>query len=203
MKRTIFAVILLALFVPALLAQDQSATTTNAQTPVKPTVNQREKLQQQRIGQGVENGSLTAGEAARLERRETRINNEVKTMRQQNGGKLTPAERARVNRQQNQVSRQIYRDKHNAAVQAPANGPINDRKRMQQERIGQGIKSGSLTPGEAAKLEGKEARLNREERTMRVNDGGKLTPAERQRINRQQNRISGKIYHEKHDAAHQ
>jgi hypothetical protein len=201
MKRTIFAVILLALFAPALLAQDQSATTT--QTRVKPTINEREKLQQERIGQGVENGSLTAGEAARLERRETRINNEVKTMQQENGGKLTPAERARVNRQQNQLSRQIYREKHNAAVQAPANGPINDRKRMQQERIGQGIKSGSLTPGEAAKLEGKEARLNREERAMRANNGGNLTPAERQRINRQQNRISGQIYNEKHDRAHQ
>ena len=48
----------------------------------------------------------------RLERKEARIENEIKRDRAANGGHLTPAERAKINRQQNRVSRQIYREKH-------------------------------------------------------------------------------------------
>ena len=76
------------------------------------TVNQRQENQQKRIGEGVENGSLSATEAARLERQEARLHKEVKTERQANGGTLTPAEKAQVTRQQNRESRRIYRQKH-------------------------------------------------------------------------------------------
>jgi hypothetical protein len=77
----------------------------------------REERQQKRIGQGVANGSLTAGEAAHLERQESRLNREVRNDRKANGGQLTPAERAQINRQQNRLSKEIYTDKHNAANQ--------------------------------------------------------------------------------------
>lgn len=77
-------------------------------------VDRREERQQDRIGQGVQSGQLTPGETAHLERKEARINREIKRDRAANGGTLTPAERRRINRQQNRVSRQIYRDKHNA-----------------------------------------------------------------------------------------
>jgi len=92
---------------------------TNAAPGVKaPTeVGRREERQQDRIGRGVDNGQLTAGEASRLEGRESRINNEIKTDRAANGGSLTSAERAQVNRQQNRVSNHIYRDKHNGRRQ--------------------------------------------------------------------------------------
>ena len=80
-------------------------------------VDQREERQQDRIGQGVQSGQLTPGETANLERKEARINREIKRDRAANGGTLTPAERRRINRQQNRVSRQIYRDKHNAQHQ--------------------------------------------------------------------------------------
>jgi hypothetical protein len=56
-------------------------------------INERQRNQQKRIGEGVENGTLSAGEAARLEKQEVRIHNEVKTERQANGGSLTPRER--------------------------------------------------------------------------------------------------------------
>src|SRR6185295_10941644 len=39
---------------------------------------------------------------------------------------------------------------------------IKERKENQQDRIAQGVKSGQLTAGETARLEAKEARLNRE-----------------------------------------
>ena len=75
----------------------------------------RQERQQQRIGQGVESGRLTAGETARLERREARLNREIRHDRKDGGG-LSPHERAKIDRQQDRLSRQIYRDKHNGRV---------------------------------------------------------------------------------------
>ena len=77
-------------------------------------IRNREVRQQERIAQGVGSGSLTAREAARVERREAGLNREVSGMRQANGGKLTAVDRRLVNRQQNRLSRDIYRQKHDA-----------------------------------------------------------------------------------------
>jgi len=73
------------------------------------------------------------------------------------------------------------------------------RQERQQQRIAQGVKSGSLTPRETAHLEGREANLNQEIRADRAGNGGTLTPGERQQINQQQNRLSGAIYRDKHN----
>ena len=75
-------------------------------------INERQRNQQKRIGEGVENGTLSPGETARLEKQEAAIHHEVKTERQANGGTLTPQERRQVNRQQNRESRRIYKAKH-------------------------------------------------------------------------------------------
>jgi hypothetical protein len=75
---------------------------------------------------------------------------------------------------------------------------IRGRELNQQGRIGQGIRSGQLTPGEARLAERREARLHREIRRDRV-DGGGLSNAERSRITRQQNRMSNQIYRLKHN----
>jgi hypothetical protein len=76
------------------------------------TINQRRENQQDRIAQGIASGRLTAGQAARLEGGEARLNHEIRRDRQINGGYLTPGQRALINRQQNRLSNQIYRDKH-------------------------------------------------------------------------------------------
>ncbi len=80
-------------------------------------VARRQERQQQRIANGVANGSMTAHETAKVERQEAGLNKEVRTDRQANGGTLTPQERQQVNQQQNGLSREIYTDKHNAAHQ--------------------------------------------------------------------------------------
>jgi hypothetical protein len=77
----------------------------------------RKENQQDRIAQGVKSGQLTAGETARLERKEAGLNKEIRGMRQEDGGKLSHADRALINHQQNQLSRQIYRQKHDAQTQ--------------------------------------------------------------------------------------
>lgn len=196
MKRTYLSIsAILAISVAAAVAQ-----TTPSGTPVTgQTIEQRKDNQQERIGNGMENGSLTAGESTRLENQEKGLNKEERNMRSADDGKLTVADKARLNRQQNRLSNEIYRDKHNAANQPRVNNEVNARDRLQQERIGQGVKSGSLTSGEAANLEHKEARLNRTERYDRAGNGGTLTPGERARINQRQNNLSGQIYRKKHN----
>jgi hypothetical protein len=81
------------------------------------TINERQRNQQKRIGEGVENGSLTASEAARLEKQEAAIHQEVKTERKANGGTLTAQERRQVTRQQNRESKRIYKQKHDGQHQ--------------------------------------------------------------------------------------
>jgi len=78
-------------------------------------VGQRQKMQQQRIAQGMKSGQLTAGESARLERQQQGINREKAGMREANGGKLSGGDKAQLNRQQNRASGNIYAKKHNAA----------------------------------------------------------------------------------------
>src|ERR1700736_4870428 len=77
----------------------------------------------------------------------------------------------------------------------PAADPsIAQRKENQQDRIANGVQSGQLTAGETSKLETKEAAINGETRADRAANGGKLTAAEKQQINRQQNKLSNQIY---------
>ena len=76
---------------------------------------------------------------------------------------------------------------------------IQHRKHNQQARIHEGVKSGELTKGEAKHLEKQEHALNKEEREMRKENGGKLTAADRAKLNRQQNHMSKEIYKDKHN----
>ena len=86
---------------------------------------------------------------------------------------------------------------------AAAKPTVAQRKENQQDRIAQGVKSGQLTAGETANLETKEAAINGETRADRAANGGKLTAAEKQQINKQQNQLSKQIYQDKHNAATQ
>ena len=162
-------------------------------------VGTRRQNQQSRIAQGVRSGSLTAGETANLERKESAINQEVRTDRSLNGGRLTGQERQIINGQQNRMSNQIYRDKNNTATQYYGSNQVDARRYNQQQRVAGGIASGRLTAGETSRLEGGEAAINRETWTDRAANGGRLTPGERSVINGQQSVLSGKIYQDKHN----
>src|SRR5215472_1347673 len=184
--KVLFLSAALAAFLLPAAAQD--STNTPASKPQ--TIQQRKENQQDRIANGVQSGQLTAGETKRLESREAALNRETRRMRAANGDKLAAADRARLNGQQNRLSQQIYDDKHNAATAMFGNGKIGQRRENQQDRIAQGIRGGQLTAGKTARLEGKEQHLNREIAGARQLNGSKLMPAERQAVNRQQNRLS-------------
>lgn len=163
------------------------------------SVNDRRQDQQQRIANGVQSGQLTAGETKNLEGREANLNREVKDDRQANGGKLTSQERQQVNHQQNNLSRSIYNDMHNANAAHYGNNEVGQRRENQQDRVAQGIRSGQMTAGEAARTENREQGINQQVRADRQANGGRLTGQERRQVNREQNRASRQIYRQKHN----
>jgi len=191
-----------ALCAPLAIAQDATSTTpTTATTKPKYTINERKQNQQQRIGEGVENGSLTANEAAHIEKQETRLNQEEKVLK--SDGTLSAADRAKLQNQQNKLSSEIYNQKHDAQTQnLNPKSEVGQRQLNQQQRIGEGIENGSLTAREASHVENREAGINKEVAGMRQANGGTLTPQERHMVNHQQNKTSKAIYHQKHDAQH-
>jgi hypothetical protein len=94
-----------------------AATLLAVSLPADQKIHDRKENQQDRIGQGVKSGQLTAGETAHIEKQENAVNKEIRAERQFNGGKLTNGEKRQVNRQQNRMSHEIYRDKHNKRAQ--------------------------------------------------------------------------------------
>jgi hypothetical protein len=191
------------------MAHQQAASQDRAQwassnhgqpgTAAMDSVNGRRFNQQGRIANGVASGRLTAGETRNLEGREAHLNGEIHADRQANGGSLNPQERQQVSRQQNNLSRSIYNDKHNAANAQYGNNQVGARRAEQQQRIAQGIRSGQMSAGEAAKTEGRAANINRQVNADRAANGGRLTPGEKQQINRKQNGASRQISEEKHN----
>ena len=75
-------------------------------------VNKREENQQQRIGNGVKSGKLSAQQTSNLEKREANVQNREQKDMAAHNGHLTKAEQKGINRQQNRVSKSIYKDKH-------------------------------------------------------------------------------------------
>jgi hypothetical protein len=75
-------------------------------------VNTREQNQQDRIANGVKNGTMTPGQAAHVEHQEQHIENQEKRDMAAHNGHLTKAEQDKLNREQNHTSREIHRDKH-------------------------------------------------------------------------------------------
>ena len=163
------------------------------------SVNGRAYNQQGRIANGIASGRMTAGEARNIEGREANLNREIHNDRASDGGTLTPQERQQVNRQQNNLSRSIYNDNHNAANARYGNNVVGDRRANQQERIANGIRSGQMTAGEAARAENHQQNINSQVAADRQANGGRLTQQEHQQINHEQNQASRQIYRENHN----
>ena len=81
----------------------------------------------------------------------------------------------------------------------PAAAQVNGREAEQQHRIDQGVRSGELTPREAAHDERQQGRIDSSVARMRARNGGYLTRYQRERINARQNRASRHIYRTKHN----
>ena len=87
-----------------------------------------------------------------------------------------------------------------AFAQSSATPVFDQRQANQEQRIQQGVQSGSLTQKEAARLEKGQDRLQRKE--DRAKADGVVTAQERKNLQRAENRQSERIYREKHDRQH-
>ena len=180
--------------VAGLFSLAASAQTTGSEV-------QRDVNQQQRIEQGLKNGSLNTREASKLEQGEARID-KMEANAEKNG-KLSPAEKARIQRAQNQESRNINKLENNSAKGNPNSASSQrmqadvQRNVNQEQRIEQGVKSGQLTNREVGKLENGQARVDRDEAHAGAN--GHVSAKEQQRVQKAENQQSKHIYKEKHD----
>ena len=119
-KASLLTLALSGLLVGSAVAQNSntSGAGPGVYDPGHPRVNQvngREQNQQNRIANGIKSGQLTPGEASKLERQENRLERNEKRDMAKDGGHLTKKDQAQLNREANHVSKDIYRDKHNAA----------------------------------------------------------------------------------------
>jgi hypothetical protein len=79
----------------------------------------------------------------------------------------------------------------------PRVNQVNGREANQQKRIGKGVAKGTLTSKQATRLEKRETAVQNREKADMAAHNGHLTKAEQRGINRQQNRISRSIAHDK------
>ncbi|MBE7158810.1 MAG: YXWGXW repeat-containing protein [Rhodospirillales bacterium] len=173
------------------------ANPANAAFAARPTPNQREGNQDQRVANGLRSGQMTSGEAARATGTQSRIDQQVHADRAANGGTLTPGERQQVHREQNAASRQIYNDNHNGNTIAP--NAIDNREANQQQRTADGLRSGQMTSGEAARANTRQAGVDQQVHAERTANGGGLNRGERQQVNREQNANSRQVLRENHN----
>ena len=206
-----------------LLAVTLTSGVANATTTTS-RIDKRQANQQERIDQGVKSGELTRKEAARLQKGQQHVDRmESRAMAD---GKMTPRERQRIERAQDEQSKKIYREKHDRYGSnaqhgkhhgddrdmhrgphgeqragfggKPSTERIDARQAHQQQRIDHGVKSGSLTEKEAARLQQGQQRVARMEK--RAAADGRVTAEERRRIEHAQDRQSARIRSEAHDA---
>jgi hypothetical protein len=159
--------------------------------------NEREANQDQRIANGLRSGQMTSGEAARAERTQSKIDQQVHNDRAANGGKLTGQEKQQINGEQNAASRQIYKEKHNDNTIKP--NAVDNREANQQQRTANGLRSGQMTSGEAAKTNANQAKTAQQVHNDRTANGGALNAEQKKQINKEQNKNSKQIHNEKHN----
>lgn len=80
----------------------------------------------------------------------------------------------------------------------PRVNQVNGRETRQQQRIANGIKNDKLTPGQTARLERGEQRLQNNEKRDMAKNNGHLTKQNQRQLNREENRMSKRIYKDKH-----
>jgi Skp family chaperone for outer membrane proteins len=83
------------------------------------------------------------------------------------------------------------------AMAQPATPNLDKREAHQQQRINQGVASGQLNAKEANRLQQRESKLAADEAAAKAD--GKVTRAERRRLQREADRDSRAIHKQKHD----
>lgn len=159
-------------------------------------IQQRDVNQQQRIENGLKDGSLNTREAARLERDERNVNKlEANALKD---GKLSPAERTRITNAENRASRDIQQARTNGVKGDPLSASSQrmqadvQRNINQDQRIENGVKKGALTNKEVGRLDAGQARVDGKE--YRAGQNGHVNVREQANIQQAENKQSQKIH---------
>jgi len=80
----------------------------------------------------------------------------------------------------------------------PRRAEVNHRLAVQNARIHQGVKNGSITPQEAAQLHAEDHAIRAEERIDAAQHDGHITKAEQRELNQEENQASRDIYNAAH-----
>jgi len=102
-----------------------------------------------------------------------------------------------VNGEQNAASKQIYNENHNANTVKP--NAVDNREANQQQRTANGLRSGQMTSGEAARTNQNQAKVAQQVHNDRTANGGPLNAQQKKQVNNEQNKNSKQIHNEKHN----
>ncbi len=196
MKSRLMVLGLLASFAAMPVFAEDAVPTSRADQVID-----RDVKQQTRIESGLQSGQLTTGEAARLEKGESKI--DAMESAAMKNGTVSGKEQAAINKAQNAESAAINRLDDNSRVGNP-NSASSQRMQAdvqhninQEKRIDQGVENGSLTNREAGKLEKGQAHADRAE--YRAGRDGHVGKAEQGHIAKVEGKDSAKIWHKKHN----
>ena len=76
---------------------------------------------------------------------------------------------------------------------------VTGREANQDQRIANGLRSGQMTSGEAAKADARQSAIDQQVHNDRTANGGALTQQQKQQVNREQNGASRQIYNQNHN----
>lgn len=179
-----------------LLAAGASAMAQTAAGTVQRDINQ-----QTRIVDGLQDGSLTTREAARLERDQARVDRvQSQALRD---GQLSAAERQRLDHAQDRASQNIYGARHNDATGNPDSASSQrmqvaaKRDVLQNRRIENGIQQGQLSNREVAALQRGQARSHAQQ--AHQGSDGHVSAGESARRAHLQDRQSRHIHRARHN----
>jgi len=160
----------------------------------------RSRIQEskQKIEQGIERGSLNRHEADRLHSELGTILNKIDRMKAD--GYLSQGERDTINRDLDRLDRDIFKEKHDAVTAVPVvpqDWRRGTRTRIQdsKQKIVQGVERGTLNRHEARKLNKELGKILYKIDRMKAD--GRISPREREKINRDLDRLDRDIFKEK------
>src|ERR1039457_303836 len=194
MKRVILAVIC------AVFVFGSIATGYAEQGDWRGGIRSRIQESRQKIEKGIEQGTLNRHEADRLNAELGTILNKIDRMKED--GHLSQGERDSIIVDLDRLDRDIFKEKHDAvsavpAVQVDWRGGIRSRIQASKQKIEEGIEQGTLNKKEAGRLNKELGKILNKIDRMKAD--GRISQGERDKINRDLDRLDRDIFKEKHD----
>jgi ribosomal protein S20 len=152
----------------------------------------------QKIDQGINQGTLNRREADRLNAELGAILNKIDRMKAD--GHLSQGERDNLKNDLDRLDRDIFKEKHDAVTAVPVvlqdwRGGTRTRIQDSKQKIVQGVERGTLNRNEARKLNKELGKILYKIDRMKAD--GRISPREREKINRDLDRLDRDIFKEK------